>query len=179
MRLLLHKKHFIQLEAIYETKETVYIVMEYLEGETLLDLEEEYAQFLPQKRQIILKQLLEAQVVLEEMGIIHRDLKPDNIMVIDNNHKIKILDFGLAIFSDQNNEIRRAGTPGFMAPEMLEDYNNKCFFEYSSKIDIYSIGIVHYCMTYGRHPFDGEDANEVLVNNKNGIVELKNTPSTS
>ena len=60
MRSVLDQPLFVQLEAIFESENSIYIVMEYIEGEPLMDLDEEMAPFKKEKRLYILKQLLEA-----------------------------------------------------------------------------------------------------------------------
>lgn len=56
---------------------------------------------------------------LSRRGIIHRDLKPDNIRVNSNNN-VFFIDMGLSVFLEKGKKYSRAGTPGFIAPELLE-----------------------------------------------------------
>merc|ERR1712032_103580 len=128
----------------------------------LMDLDEEMAPFKKEKRLYILKQLLEAQIFLAEHKIVHRDLKPDNVLILEGN-KIKILDLGLAVSLKTGEHIKRSGTPGFIAPEILKSKKN---YKYGNKTDVYSIGIIHYCMMFGYHPFDADDADGVYRKNK-------------
>lgn len=73
----------------------------------------------------------------------HRDLKPENLILAskDNDYNLKIADFGLAAFI-QNGELLylRCGSPGYVAPELLDDRG------YNSKGDIFSAGIILYVM---------------------------------
>lgn len=87
--------------------------------------------------------------------VIHRDLKPQNLLIISN--KIKICDFGVSKIKtrDQLSLSRVAGTPTFMAPEMIEmsDF-------ITEKVDIWSLGIIiHKLLTNGKHPFGNEKDN--------------------
>ncbi len=78
------------------------------------------------------------------MNIIHRDIKPDNILI--KNGIIKISDFGFsryAIFEGQENFTNGIGTPLYMSPQLL---NNS---KYTSKCDVWSVGVVLYQMLYG------------------------------
>ena len=170
MRAVLGQPHFVQLKAIFETENSIYIVMEYIQGEPLMDLEEKMNPFKPEKRLKILQQLLEAQIILADLSIVHRDLKPDNVLLLEGN-QIKIIDLGLACLFNTAIQVKKAGTPGFIAPEILAS-NKKRSVNYGAKTDIYSIGIIYYCMLYGEHPFDAEDAAGVYDKNKKGEIFL-------
>jgi serine/threonine protein kinase len=65
--------------------------------------------------------------------------------------RVKIIDFGFGVYKDQLKDLseheKYAGTPGFMAPEMLE------MKDYDDKIDAFSLGIILYFMLYGYLPF--------------------------
>jgi serine/threonine protein kinase len=76
----------------------------------------------------------------------HRDLKPENIILksSDNMHDIKIVDFGLASFTNIKEYIYpRCGTPGYVAPEIIR-YNGST--PYGSKVDIFSAGVIFYVL---------------------------------
>ena len=75
-----------------------------------------------------------AMIIAHDKGILHRDLKPDNIL-IDENEFPYVIDFGLAIFKQENNYSNICGTTGFIAPEVL---NRK----YYKESDVYSYGAV-------------------------------------
>jgi len=85
---------------------------------------------------------------LTEKGIIHRDLKPANILIDDGIYKIS--DFGfarsLSSFSEELME-SLVGTPLYMAPQILHKV------PYSSKCDIFSLGLVFYELLFGRTPW--------------------------
>lgn len=100
---------------------------------------------------------------LSDKRIIHRDLKPDNIL-LDESKKLYFIDFGLSVKEDPTKLFSRAGTPGFLAPELLEK-GQRVTDRYNSQTDIFSMGVIHYCMVTGEHPFDAEDADGVLLNN--------------
>lgn len=95
-----NSKGVVRLFGVYETKNSLYLSMEYLHGMTL----ENYLrknQHVPLNNRIkILKALLVGLKDLKELGIVHRDLKPENIIVSAELESIKIIDFGLATSID-------------------------------------------------------------------------------
>lgn len=114
----------------------------------------------------ILGQVCNALHYAHHRGIIHRDLKPENIMVGEFG-EVYVLDWGLAISlePDRYNRIpsvedvsEPAGTPAYMAPEMLDAENEKL----DERTDVYLLGgLLHYVIT-GRPPHDGDSPFEVM-----------------
>ena len=104
---------------------------------------------------LILYQIMSAFSEILKKKIIHRDLKLENIMLCDND-RIKITDFGLAMNLEGEDEVsdkkvnEKAGTPLTMAPEVWLSTRGK---PYDSRADIWSIGCVYYYLLYMRHPF--------------------------
>lgn len=74
----------------------------------------------------------------------HRDLKPENILLKDmsDNFDLKLADFGLAATTLQEPQIKRCGTPGYVAPEILDD------LKYDQKVDVFSAGVILHTL-YG------------------------------
>jgi serine/threonine-protein kinase len=96
-------------------------------------------------------ELVRALCAAHEAGIVHRDLKPENILRTEDG-RIKILDFGIAQFTDQTlTQLTLAGavmgTPAYMAPEQLVGP------EVDFRADIYAAGVLFVEMVTGRHPF--------------------------
>jgi len=143
--------------------DTEYLVMEYLEGQTLAD---KLARG-PLPRSQFLKlgaQIAEALQHAHRAGIVHRDLKPGNIMI--TNSGAKLLDFGLAKFADPVSQpldqdetaTRRepltaegtvVGTYQYMSPEQIEGR------PLDHRTDIFSLGVILYEMVTGKRPFLG------------------------
>lgn len=107
---------------------------------------------------IIFKQLCEAMKQLYQNNIIHRDLKPANILLQQNT--IKLTDFGFAreVFTGMNqaSEFTRLGTPIYMSPQILNS------IPFSSKTDIWSLGVLIYEMLYGKTPWVGKTPQDLL-----------------
>ena len=138
------------------------IVMELLDGRTLRALLAE--QLLPISLAIdLVGQVLDAVAAAHAAGIVHRDLKPDNI-VVDEHHRVKVLDFGIAKLTGEAMSTpaprtrtgMMLGTPEYMAPEQITGSS------IDARTDIYSIGVVLYEVLTGRRPFSADNQFEIL-----------------
>jgi hypothetical protein len=99
----------------------------------------------------LLVQTLRALLYLHRVGIIHRDLKPENVLVVRG--QVKVLDFGLSLRRGEQSEEEwdLAGTPGYMAPEILNGHGP------SEQSDLYALGVIAYQLLIGRPPFQFRD----------------------
>lgn len=143
--------HVAALHDVLEIGDEIFLVMEFVEGQTLRQRLREpmsLEQFLG-----IAIQCTEALIAAHERGIVHCDIKPENIM-LNPGGQVKILDFGVAKHlprSDQSSTIDRSGTvggtPAYMSPEVLLEKPP------DGRADIFSLGIVLYEALSGQHPF--------------------------
>jgi eukaryotic-like serine/threonine-protein kinase len=147
---------------------TSYMVMEYLEGETLSGRISHYGRLTPAQSIPIILQVLEALGAAHAAGIIHRDLKPDNIFILPQRSGIrdfiKILDFGVSKFAQLSADemhVTRVGavvgTPYYMSPEQARGIS-----AVDARTDIYAIGVLLYQATTGEVPYQAETFNELL-----------------
>jgi serine/threonine protein kinase len=118
-----------------EDEKGPYYYMEKIIGETLEKRISEKKMTTDEIKNISLK-ILEALDYLHGKGIIHRDLKPDNIMVSNKTDKLKLIDLGLAYSDDFTDNLTKAGTLRYMAPEMRDE---KAF---DKTTDIYAFGLI-------------------------------------
>jgi serine/threonine-protein kinase len=138
------------------TGKTLYIVLEYVEGESLRTRLMQRGRLNTEEAAGILREVCAGLQAAHDNDIIHRDIKPENIMIArgpGNKGQAKILDFGLAIL-DQMSACRCdtgvgefAGTPRYMSPEQAMSQ------KLSPATDIYSLGVVGYEMLTGVNPF--------------------------
>ena len=155
----LNHPNIATIYAIEESDDQTFIVMEYIDGKELKDIIErknvgtEYIQTL-QMNEVInyATQIAEGMEAAHKKGIIHQDIKSSNIM-ITNDGKVKIMDFGLAKIQGSKETTKidtTIGTAYYMSPEQIrgEDLNHKT--------DIWSFGVVLYEMLTGRLPFTGD-----------------------
>ncbi|MBI2894476.1 MAG: protein kinase [Deltaproteobacteria bacterium] len=148
---------------------TLYIAMEYLEGESLADLIERDFPFSPARIHRILAQVCDALDEAHEAGIIHRDLKPENILVTARRGEadfVKVCDFGIAKIQDTKAEDTDAqitmaglvcGTPEYMSPEQARGD------PLDGRTDVYAVGVIAYQMVTGKLPFSAETALGVIT----------------
>lgn len=123
----------------------LYLVMEYVEGQTLHDMIR-LKRLPPAKVQGIALQLCEAIQYAHEHGILHRDIKPGNAMV-DKSGQVKVMDFGLARRVEAAVEEESFGTPEYTAPEILI---KGALIDH--RADIFALGIVFQQMLTGKVP---------------------------
>ncbi|XP_041109198.1 dual specificity protein kinase Ttk-like [Polyodon spathula] len=112
----------------------------------------------PLERKFYWKNMLEAVQTIHQIGIIHSDLKPANFVIV--NASLKLIDFGIAnqIQPDVTSIVKdsQVGTLNYMPPEAIKDNSSiagKPRSKISPKSDVWSLGCILYCMTYGKTPF--------------------------
>jgi len=148
----LNHPHIVGIYDAALSPEKCYIVMEYVEGESL----EKYGHpefLLPLVKvvEIIFKCAL-ALDFAGRNGVIHRDIKPANIMMCRNG-EVKIADFGAAVLTrSDKTELVGVGSPAFMSPEQIR------LDSLTQQTDIYSLGVVMYRLLTGRMPFEAENS---------------------
>ncbi len=153
----LNQANIVTVHEINEHEGQVFIVMEYMEGQTLKDMipvEARHAVPLPITDAItIASQIAQGLAKAHEKGIVHRDLKPANVFVT-SDHVAKILDFGIAKLAHGQTRLTKTGTTmgtvAYMSPEQAMGK------EVDRRADIWSLGVVLYEMLTGNPPFRGE-----------------------
>jgi len=167
----LNHPHILTIYEVGEAEGSPFIVMEYIQGETLRA--KLTGRPLPLNTALeAATQIADALSKAHEHGIVHRDLKPENLMITRDGYA-KILDFGIAkliakpkaspINSDQRTVVQVKtqagaimGTSGYMSPEQILGKR------VDQRSDIFSLGIVLYEITTGRRPFAGRNDIDIM-----------------
>jgi serine/threonine-protein kinase len=137
------------------------IVMELLEGESVLDLLSREERLDPVDALRIVRQAASGLAAAHAKGIIHRDVKPQNLVVLPDG-TVKLVDFGLATAADSAMASSRIGTPHYMAPEVCEARPAE------PKSDVYSLGVSLYHLLVGTPPYAGMSVREILASHVEG-----------
>jgi eukaryotic-like serine/threonine-protein kinase len=156
----LQSQHTIQLYDFGVTDDgAFYYVMEYLNGLDLETLVEKYGPVPAERAVHFLLQISDSLEEAHQIGLVHRDIKPANIFTSIHGVQydfIKVLDFGLAKFSEDQKGLTIAdsvsGTPAFMSPEAALGES------IDARTDIYALGAVGYWLLTGQLVFEGETA---------------------
>jgi serine/threonine-protein kinase len=144
----------------------IYLVMPYLKGELLSDREVRDGPMDLAAGLEIIRQVCAGLHHAHELQIIHRDLKPENIMLVeaDGRDRAVVMDFGLAKERRADPAIQKLtatgiilGTPEFMSPEQIRGK------PLDARSDIYALGIVAFEMFTGKLPFQGRNAQEMMI----------------
>jgi serine/threonine-protein kinase len=143
------------------TDGTPFIVMEWLEGESLKERLERDGWLAPHATSSVVHQVCRALDKAHAIGVIHRDIKPDNVFLMRSGNRdllVKLLDFGIAkrIQSEESSVVtdrhEALGTPSYMSPEQLRNAGGVDF-----RSDLWSVGVLAYRMLLGRNPFTGRN----------------------
>ena len=156
-----------RLHDLHEEEGTLYITMEYVEGEDLKKLVRRMGSLSIAKTLSIAHQVADGLAEAHKLGVIHRDLKPSNVM-IDGQGNAKVMDFGIArsmAGAGLTGEGVMIGTPEYMSPEQVEGQGT------DGRSDIYSLGVILYEMLTGRVPFEADTPLAVAFKQRNELPQ--------
>eukprot|EP01053_Blabericola_migrator_P003097 Blabericola_migrator_1__3096@NODE_18_length_22925_cov_118_464826_g15_i0_p7_GENE_NODE_18_length_22925_cov_118_464826_g15_i0NODE_18_length_22925_cov_118_464826_g15_i0_p7_ORF_typecomplete_len325_score37_69Pkinase/PF00069_25/1_2e48Pkinase_Tyr/PF07714_17/7_6e30Kinaselike/PF14531_6/2_4e16Kdo/PF06293_14/2e11Pkinase_fungal/PF17667_1/1e09APH/PF01636_23/3_5e05APH/PF01636_23/32RIO1/PF01163_22/5_9e05WaaY/PF06176_11/9_9e05EcKinase/PF02958_20/0_005YrbLPhoP_reg/PF10707_9/0_021FTA2/PF13095_6/0_051_NODE_18_lengt len=146
--------------------------MEHIRGGDLYDVMKKSGPYTESQAKVAIHRILQALMALHARKIVHRDLKTENVMLLDRRDRtsVCVIDFGLAATLGSDLMYMRCGSPGYVAPEVLEDKR------YGTKCDVFSAGIILFTMLTGKPPFRGEDAKEILGKNARCKIQFRGFP---
>lgn len=165
----INHENIVEISDVGESDGIAYLVMEYVEGESLLAQIQEGPLRWERAARIAI-QVASALARTHQTGIIHRDLKPENILLVPRKgpaleapgsvELVKLTDFGIAKMMGEptltlNEQL--FGTPGYIAPEYVGG------LPIDGRADIYSLAVVLYEMVTGRLPFEGRGQSDLLL----------------
>ena len=155
------EQNIVNVFEFFEENNTAYIAMEFLEGQGLNKYLHENNDLVEVDFAVkIAEEIAGALGKLHSIGIIHRDISPDNIFLC-NDGKIKLIDFGAARFSrDENRQLTVILKPGFAPPEQYEQINKQ-----GPWTDIYALGATLYYIMTGQCPEESTNRkiNDTLI----------------
>jgi serine/threonine protein kinase len=145
-----------------------YMVMQYVEGETLRATLSREKKLSVDKAVDFGKQLASAMAYAHSQGVVHRDLKPENVLVTPDG-RLVVTDFGVALMAGARRLTWRwfstaLGTPDYMSPEQIQGKRG------DARTDVYAIGVMLYEMLAGRVPWEGDNALSVMSQHINASV---------
>ncbi len=151
--------NIIPIFDVGEDNGVYYMVMEYLEGQTLREWIEARTEIDIDVSLHLFKQIANALDYAHHRKVIHRDVKPENIMVLETGN-IRVMDFGIAVMDDRHSVTQAGavlGTIAYISPEQSK--GNQA----DIRSDIYSLGIVFYEFLTGELPFEANTPSEMLA----------------
>ncbi|CAI5740362.1 unnamed protein product [Peronospora destructor] len=155
----MHHPNIMTLEEVFVEPEYYYLVTEFVGGGELFDRIVEKTFYTEKEARDLVKILIQAIQYCHAQNVVHRDLKPENLLLMsaDDDASIKLADFGFAktVTKNESELVTTCGTPGYVAPEILEGAS------YGKPVDIWSIGVITYILLAGYPPFH-DDSQPVL-----------------
>jgi predicted Ser/Thr protein kinase len=145
----LNHENIVKVFDIEKRFRTIFLIMEYLDGESLVELLKNLKTIPPNLVAHYLNQICSGLQYAHSRGIIHRDINSSNI-IVQRDDRLKILDFGLAC-PIGTEDFSSLGTLAYMAPEQVKGD------PMDQRTDIYAVGITAYEMLVGKRPFPDDD----------------------
>uniref|UniRef100_A0A9J7XAG4 Checkpoint kinase 2 n=2 Tax=Cyprinus carpio TaxID=7962 RepID=A0A9J7XAG4_CYPCA len=146
----------IKTEDFYQTEDSYYIVLEYVEGGELFGRIKAKKQLEEEIAKLYFYQMLRAVEYLHNNGIIHRDLKPENVLLTSHDDicLIKITDFNQSKILEESSLMKTlCGTPTYLAPEV---FTHAATVGYTKAVDYWSLGVLLFICLGGYPPFNPE-----------------------
>lgn len=170
----LHDRRVVRVIDYGEDGDRAYIIMELVDGGSLLDRVRDYGPLPPRMAALVTLELCGVLDQAHEQGIIHRDIKPHNVL-LTRTGEIRVTDFGVAQVRDQEGDAMTRtgavmGTWGFMAPEQKSNAKHV-----DARADIYSVGATLWALLRGETPpelFMADSETEMLEGIPDELAEI-------
>ena len=155
-RLLSVLRHpfIVNMKFAFQDRDNLYLAMDLMKGGDLRYHINQHERFTEYQTKFFVACIVSGLEYLHVNSIIHRDIKPENL-VLDVKGYIRITDFGIARILSVDNSKDTSGTPGYMAPEVLNRQRH------SIGVDYFALGVILYEFMTGRRPYVGRNRREV------------------
>lgn len=162
----LSHQNIVRLEGCLLDGLKLFILIELCKGGSLLENLIEMEIYNEVEVSMIMNQLFLALQYLHSKGIVHGDVKLENVLLSEagNLNSVKLSDFGMSRLCEPQYSPVNAGTPQYMAPEVLQGEVGACL----SPCDVWSAGVCAYVLLVGDFPFKGNSNEEILQSIYNG-----------
>lgn len=171
LKKLLGHPNVVKLLEVFENKKYVFFVTEYATNGDLLKYAKTHNFVEEHEAKYMFYQIAMGLSYIHQQNIIHRDVKLDNILV-DEANRCKICDFGVSRQIDPKEMINeQCGTPAYLAPEIIKDEGYKGF-----GVDIWSLGVLLFCLLTGHMPFKASTIEELHKKILEGKYEFPENP---
>lgn len=162
---MLSHPNIVSVYDVSHTADVEYIVMELIEGVTLMQYMQKKGALSWKEAAHFSTQIAKALEHAHSKGIVHRDIKPQNIMILRDG-TIKVADFGIAALesAQEQRSDQTVGSVHYIAPEQARGETP------DTRSDIYSLGVVMYEMLTGQMPYDGETAEQIALKHIAGVA---------
>lgn len=142
----------------FEEEKFFYIILEYLDGGELFDRIVKKTFYNEKEARDLVLVVLNAIKYIHSINVIHRDLKPENLLLTskDDDANLKLADFGFAVEVNGFSVSSQCGTPGYIAPEILNNHL------YGKPVDMWSFGVILYILLGGYPPFHHDNQRELF-----------------
>lgn len=159
--------HIIRLYEVIDTPTDIFLVNEYVSGGELFDFIVSKGRLSADEARNFFHQIISGVEYCHFQKIVHRDLKPENLL-LDDNHNIKIADFGLSNLMRDGDFLRTScGSPNYAAPEVISGH-----LYAGPEVDVWSCGVILYALLCGSLPFDDESIPNLFKKIKSGMYAL-------
>jgi len=163
-------ENIVQLFEVFDKPKRMYLVQELLSGGNLFERVVERSFFPERDAANTTSQICAALHHIHERGIIHRDLKPENVMYVgpELDSRVKLADFGSSVIVGRGGAKDDAGTPGYVAPEILNGEGkgeDPC-------VDMWALGVILYILLCGFPPFYEEELPALFDSIKNARYDF-------
>jgi len=165
----LKHNHIMRLYDVFDERQYFYLITELLHGGELFDRIVAKSYYNEREARDTCRILFQAMAYCHSHRVAHRDLKPENLLLLSktDDSAIKIADFGFAKRVKNDRCLStQCGTPGYVAPEILEG------IKYGTKADMWSLGVITYILLGGYPPFIEQNQRELFRKIRRGQYEF-------